>query len=153
MPPESGHWKNNPHADDIDFQIEADYAGLMSPAMINTAVSFTDDIGHIMNFGDGWYGGVYVAAMYSLAFIYDDIETIVKEALQVIPAQSKYYKCMSDVIEWYYRYPDDWKKTWFECEKKWSSDKWCPDGVFVPFNIGTVVKRIKLYNELIANVI
>ena len=139
MPPESGHWKNNPHADDIDFQIEADYAGLMSPAMINTAVSFTDDIGHIMNFGDGWYGGVYVAAMYSLAFIYDDIETIVKEALQVIPAQSKYYKCMSDVIEWYYRYPDDWKKTWFECEKKWSSDKWCPDGVFVPFNIDATI--------------
>ena len=23
MPPESGHWLNNPHADDIDFQIEA----------------------------------------------------------------------------------------------------------------------------------
>ena len=23
-PPESGHWLNNPHADDIDFQIEAD---------------------------------------------------------------------------------------------------------------------------------
>ncbi|HCT71518.1 MAG TPA: hypothetical protein DF409_11400, partial [Bacteroidales bacterium] len=26
MPPESGHWMNNPHADDIDFQIEADFA-------------------------------------------------------------------------------------------------------------------------------
>ncbi|MCK5103700.1 MAG: ADP-ribosylglycohydrolase family protein, partial [Cyclobacteriaceae bacterium] len=26
-PPESGHWFNNPHADDIDFQIEADFAG------------------------------------------------------------------------------------------------------------------------------
>lgn len=25
--PASGHWKNNPHADDIDFQIEADFAG------------------------------------------------------------------------------------------------------------------------------
>ena len=31
MPPASGHWLNNPHADDIDFQIEADYAGLMAP--------------------------------------------------------------------------------------------------------------------------
>ncbi len=31
MPPESGHWLNNPHADDIDFQIKADFAGLMSP--------------------------------------------------------------------------------------------------------------------------
>jgi len=28
-PPESGHWLNNPCADDIDFQIEADFAGIM----------------------------------------------------------------------------------------------------------------------------
>ena len=34
MPPASGHWLNNPHADDIDFQIEADFAGLMAPGMI-----------------------------------------------------------------------------------------------------------------------
>lgn len=33
MPPASGHWLNNPHADDIDYQIEADYSGLMSPRM------------------------------------------------------------------------------------------------------------------------
>ena len=25
MPPDCGYWENNPHADDIDFQIEADY--------------------------------------------------------------------------------------------------------------------------------
>src|SRR5690606_25604626 len=25
----AGHWLNNPHADDIDFQIEADFAGLI----------------------------------------------------------------------------------------------------------------------------
>lgn len=37
MPPESGHWLNNPHADDLDFQIEADFAGLMNPGMPNSA--------------------------------------------------------------------------------------------------------------------
>ena len=65
-PPQSGHWLNNPHADCIDFQIEADFAGLMSPAMPNSAAQICDRVGHIMNYGDGWYGGVYVAAMYSL---------------------------------------------------------------------------------------
>lgn len=139
MPPKSGYWENNPHSDDLDFQIEADYAGLMAPAMINSAVDFTDEIGHIMTYGDGWYGGVYVAAMYSLAFIYHDIETIVKKALEVIPKESKYYQCMSDVIKWYEKYPNDWKMTWFECEKKWSSDLYCPDGVFVPFNIDATI--------------
>ncbi len=85
LPPESGHWKNNPHADDIDYQIESDFAGLMSPAMPNTASEISDKIGHIMNYGDGWYGGVYVGTMYSLAFVYNDIHTIVNEALKAVP--------------------------------------------------------------------
>lgn len=139
MPPASGHWLNNPHADDLDYQIEADYAGLMSPGMPNAASEISDKIGHIMNYGDGWYGGVYVSAMYSLAFISDDIEFIVTEALKTIPEQSRYYQCMKDVIGWYKQYPDDWKQTWFECEKKWSEDIGCPDGVFVPFNIDAVI--------------
>jgi hypothetical protein len=139
MPPQSGHWLNNPHADDIDYQIEADYAGIMSPGMPNTASEISDKVGHIMNYGDGWYGGVYVGAMYTLAFISDDIEFIVTEALKTIPEQSTYYKCMRDVIGWHKQFPDDWKRTWFECEKKWSSDIGCPDGVFVPFNIDAVI--------------
>lgn len=139
MPPASGHWLNNPHADDIDYQIEADYAGLMSPGMPNAASAISDKIGHIMNYGDGWYGGVYVGAMYSLAFISDDIEFIVTEALKTIPEQSTYYQCMNDVIRWHKEFPNDWKRTWFECEKKWSQDIGCPDGVFVPFNIDAVI--------------
>jgi len=139
MPPASGHWLNNPHADDLDFQIEADFAGLMSPGMPNTATAIADKIGHIMNYGDGWYGGVYVGAMYAMAFISDDIRFVVSEALKTIPEQSVFYQCMSDVLRWHKEFPDDWKRAWFECEKKWSSDVGCPDGVFVPFNIDAVI--------------
>jgi hypothetical protein len=135
MPPASGHWKNNPHADDIDFQIEADFAGLMSPGMVNSAAAICERIGHIMNYGDGLYGGIYVAAMYSLAFVHDDIEFIVEEALKTIPAESEFYQCIADIIKWYKNNPDDWKSTWFEAQKKWTHDKGCPDGVFRPFNI------------------
>lgn len=85
--PKSGHWTNNPHADCIDYQIESDFAGLMSPAMPNTASEISAKIGHIMNYGDGWYGGVYVGAMYSLAFTSDNVAFVVKEALKTIPAQ------------------------------------------------------------------
>lgn len=133
--PESGHWRNNPHANDIDYQIEADYAGLMCPGMPNTASEISDKIGHIMNYGDGFYGGVYVGAMYSLAFISDNIEFIVEEALKTIPEESDFHKCMSDVIAAYKRYPDDWKQTWFECERKWTSDIGCPEGVYMPLDI------------------
>jgi hypothetical protein len=135
MPPKSGHWLHNPHAEDIDFQIEADFAGLMSPGMPNAASEFCDRIGHIMNYGDGWYGGVYVAAMYSLAFVSDDIDFVVTEALKVIPKESTYYKCMADTIKWCKAYPDDWKMAWFKAQQKWGQDIGCPDGVFETFNI------------------
>ena len=134
MPPESGFWKNNPHADDIDFQIESDFAGLMSPGMPATASKICDKIGHIMNYGDGWYGGVYVSAMYSLAFISSDIDFIVKEGLKMIPQESDFYKLISDVITWSAEQPD-WKKTWYLLEDKWGNKETCPKGFSIPFNI------------------
>lgn len=137
--PESGYWKNNPHADCIDYQIESDFAGLMSPGMPNTASAISDKIGHIMNYGDGWYGGVYVGAMYSLAFVSSDINYIVSNALKTIPARSEFYQCINDVIQWHKKYPADWKQTWLEVQKKWANDIGCPDGVFVPFNIDAKV--------------
>jgi len=132
---ESGHWLNNPHADDIDFQIEADYAGLMSPGLVNSAAHYCDEIGHIMNYGDGWYGGVYVAAMYSLAFVEDDVETLVSEALRMIPSKTTFHQCMSDIISWHRQYPDDWHRTWELCQEKWAFETGCPDGVFTDFDI------------------
>ncbi len=135
LPPESGHWRNNPGADDIDFQIEADFAGLMNPGMPAAAAEVCDRVGHIMNYGDGWYGGVYVATMYALAFTSNDVEYVVREALKAIPEESTFHQTIADVIRWYEQYPDDWKQTWFEIERKWSEDYGCPDGVFRPFNI------------------
>lgn len=139
MPPESGHWKNNPHADDIDFQIEADYAGLMSPGMPNTSSHYSDQIGHMMNYGDGWYGGVYVAAMYALAFVSDDVDFVVTEALKTIPAQSKYHKAMADVIKWSKEYPDNWEITWALANRAYGYDIGCPELVDVAGNIDAVI--------------
>jgi hypothetical protein len=134
-PPQSGHWLNNPHAEDIDFQIEADFAGLISPGMVNAAAGICDRVGHIMNYGDGYYGGLYVAEMYSLAFIEKDIHRLVEEALRVIPPQSAYAQTIRTVIQGHRDNPADWKDTWLEVQKKWGHDVGCPEGVFTPFNI------------------
>lgn len=139
MPPQSGHWRYNPHADDIDYQIEADYAGLMAPAMPNTASDISDKVGHIMNYGDGWYGGVYMGAMYSIAFASDNIEFIVTEALKTIPAESKFYRCMNDVIECWRANPDDWRVAWDMLDKKWNEDIACSEGALRPFNIDATI--------------
>jgi hypothetical protein len=133
--PQSGDWHFNPHADDIDFQIESDFAGLMNPGMPQSASAIADKVGHIMNYGDGWYGGVFVSNMYALAFFNNNIEQIIVQALKAIPQQSDFFKCIADVVRWHKMYPRDWHQTWFELQKKWSSDIGCPDGVFNAFNI------------------
>ena len=138
-PAVSGYWKNNPHADDLDFQIESDFAGIMSPGMVRSAVGFADRIGHIMNYGDGWYGGVYVAAMYALAFVSDDVEFVVREALKTIPAQSRFRRCMEAVIRSWRLYPDNWELAWARAMKEFSFDIGCPYGVLKPFNIDAVI--------------
>ncbi len=139
MPPQSGFWMNNPHADDIDFQIEADFAGMMSPGMINTASEICNRTGHIMNYGDGYYGGVFMAAMYATAFISDDINFIIDQGLKPIPEKSAFYQAISDIVKWHNQYPNDWKRCWFEFEKKHTSEKGCPEGVFNAFNIDAKV--------------
>ena len=134
-PPASGHWLNNPCADDIDYQIEADFAGIMNPGMPNSASAISDRVGHIMNYGDGWYGGVYVGALYSLGFVNDDIEFIVEEALKTIPAQSTFAQTIADVIAWHKEEPTDWKATWTKVNAKWANEVGSPYGVFESFNI------------------
>ena len=135
MPPASGHWLNNPHADDLDFQIEADFIGLMTPGMLVSTHDIANKVGHIMNSGDGFYGGVFVSSLYSLAFVSNDVPAIIDQALKYIPKESTFNQCVQDVIDWHKQYPNDWEATWFELHKKWNNDVGCPKGVFMSFNI------------------
>jgi hypothetical protein len=111
-PPDSGHPEFNKHADDIDYQIEADYSGLIAPGLPNVVIDLGEKFGRLMNYGDGVYGGQFVGAMYAEAFFEDDMEKIIRAGLECIPAQSQYAECIRDVLAWYKQNPDDWKKTW-----------------------------------------
>lgn len=111
-PPNSGHPEYNPNADAIDYQIEADYSGLISPGLPNQAVLLGETFGRIMNYGDGLYGGQFVGAMYSIAFFESDPRKIVEEGLKYIPEGSQYAEAVRDVLRWHEQYPDDWEKAW-----------------------------------------
>lgn len=148
--PTSGMPEYNIHADDIDFQIEADYIGFMSPGMPNTAMNIADKIGRIMNYGDGVYGGIFVAALYAEAFFQTDIPKIVDKALLSIPAESDYAKTIKDVITLHDHYPSDWQAAWKELEGKWGDVDIC--GAGSSFNIdaklnGAYIVMGLLYGE------
>jgi hypothetical protein len=119
-PPTSGSSEFNYRADDIDFQIEADYIGFMNPGMLQNVVEMSDKIGRITNAGDGVYGGTFVAAMESAAFFENDILKVVEKGLLAIPTESNYAKIINDVIKLYKHYPNDWRLAWKELDDKWS---------------------------------
>jgi hypothetical protein len=150
--PASGSPEYNLHADDIDFQIEADYIGFMCPGMPQTASGIADKIGHIMNWGDGVYGGIFVAALYSEAFFESDILKIIEKALRSIPAESDYFKIIKDVMKLHQHYPSDWQAAWRDLEDKWGDVDICGDGAGTTFNIdaklnGAYIVMGLLYGE------
>jgi hypothetical protein len=111
-PPDSGHPKLNPHADDIDYQIEADFSGLVSPGLPNMVIDLGEKFGRLMNYGDGIYGGQFIGGMYAEAFFESDPAKIVAAGLRCVPAGSQYAEAVRDVLQWYRQNPDDWRKTW-----------------------------------------
>jgi len=118
-PPDSGHPQFNKHADDIDYQIEADYAGLIAPGLPNFVIQLGEKFGRLMNYGDGLYGGQFVGGMYAEAFFENDMVKIVQAGLRCIPPQSQYAECIRDVLKWHQVNPDDWPKTWNLIEEKY----------------------------------
>ena len=103
----SGSLKHNLHANDIDFQIEADFIGLMSPAMPQASNELALRAGRVVNQGDGIYGGMFVSAMYASAFFEADVVRVVEAGLAALPAASRYGKMIRDVIDWWREDPGD----------------------------------------------
>ncbi|MFA6240602.1 MAG: ADP-ribosylglycohydrolase family protein [Candidatus Hydrogenedentales bacterium] len=126
MPPRSGHPKYNLHVNDIDFQIEADLFGIVCPGLPRESNRLCDRFGHIMCYGDGVYGGMFVAGMYAAAYFEDcDVRAVVEAGLACIPAKSSYHRCISDVLRWHDEHPEDWLATWHKVEAKWQDNKDC----------------------------
>jgi hypothetical protein len=133
--PWSGHPKYNFHANDIDFQIEADFIGLMCPGLPRKSNWFCDRVGRVMNYGDGLYGGMFVCGMYSAAFFESDPRKVVEAGLKCIPERSEYARLVRDLLDASARSPKDWRKVWQEIETRWDKDDPCPDGALQAFNI------------------
>lgn len=131
----SGTPKYNAHANDIDFQIEADFIGLMAPGLPRSSNDIAWRAGRVMNYGDGIYGGMFVSCMYSAAFFESDPNQIVRAGLACIPAKSPYGQLISDLLAWHNADKENWEAVWRKIETKWNKREPCPEGAGRPFNI------------------
>src|SRR3954451_3874360 len=131
----SGTPKYNADANDIDFQIEADFIGLMAPGLPRSANDIALRAGRVMNAGDGIIGGMVMSGMYAAAFFENDPRKVVEAGLAAIPPASPYAKVIADVLAWSKQYPEDWEKVWAMLNAKWDKREPCPEGALLPFNI------------------
>jgi hypothetical protein len=132
--PESGHFLYNQHCDDLDWQIECDFLGMMYPGFVNASAKRSFDIGHITNYGDGVYGGVFVTAMHAAAFTADSIEEIVNAGLSVIPDNTTFKEAMNVVVN-SYNAGDEWDICWQKLEDKYGTVDKCPEMSTKAYNI------------------
>ena len=108
---DAGHYLLNGHADDIDWQIECDFLGAMYPSLVNEAAARAYEIGQMICYGDGVYGGVFVTAMHSAAYTAESVADIVSAGISVIPTGTKFRDLMDDVVE-AYAAGKTWEEAW-----------------------------------------
>jgi hypothetical protein len=123
-PPDSGNYKNNGHSDDIDWQIECNFIGQSCPGLVNAAKEMSWRTGHIMNYGDGVYGGVFVDAMQARAFTAQSIDDIVQAGRLAVPEGSLYRTMIEEVLD----YKDQglsWQSNWQLIQSEWLYQDTC----------------------------
>ncbi|HPS54048.1 MAG TPA: ADP-ribosylglycohydrolase family protein [Sedimentisphaerales bacterium] len=120
-PPDCSHPLYNKCADDIDYQIESDFTGLISPGMANKVIELGERFGRLVNYGDGLYAGQFVGGMYAAAFFENDIEKVIYAALECIPPQSQYYECIFDTMKWC-KSSKNHKEIWEKVNEKYQNN-------------------------------
>ncbi len=118
-PPASSHPQYNKNCDDIDYQIEADFSGIIAPGMPNVPIHLGEKFGRLMNYGDGMYAGQFVGGMYAAAYFASSIDSVIQAGLRCIPSESLYANVIRDVVKWHREFPGDWHKTWEQIINKY----------------------------------
>ncbi len=121
-PPESSHPEYHKGADWIDYQIEADFSGIICPGMPNQVIYLGEKFGRLMNYGDGLYAGQFIGGMYAAAFFESDMNKIIEAGLACIPSQSQYAECIRDVVKWHEKDSVNWEHTWQLIEEKYRNN-------------------------------
>jgi hypothetical protein len=106
----------------------------MYPGLVNASALRSFDIGHIMNYGDGVYGGVFVTAMHAAAYTANSVDEIIAAGLGVIPDGTTFKEAMNVVMD-SYKAGDTWQQCWQKLETKYGTVDKCPEMSTKAYNI------------------
>ena len=108
--PDTGRKENNKHWFQIDPQLVNEIWSTFYPGMIEQATERALWGARITNDDWGTHPTMAYAAMISAAFFEDDIEELVKLAVDAVPNTGPFAEGIRDVIRWHEQH-DDWRVT------------------------------------------
>lgn len=124
--PESGSYKNNPHYDDIDWQIDCDFIGITYPGLPYISAKQSFDMGQIICYGDGVYGGSFICAMHSAAYTAKNVREIVGAGYDVIADNTVFKEVIGSVLK-VYDEGGKWEDAWQVLQDRWGTGDVCPE--------------------------
>jgi len=120
-PPESGEYQN-PYREWIGAQIRGDIFGLVNPGNPQAAAEMAYKDAIISHRKNGIYGEMFVSAALAAALVLhaDDLESVVKAGLAVIPEYSRLASALRETMSWAIE-TNDWQTTLARVEKEFGN--------------------------------
>ena len=122
LPPESGRF-HNPFNEWIGAQMRGAVCGQIYPGNLYMAAKSAWADASISHDRNGILGEVFNALMTSLAFVKNDTREILKDCIEMIPADSEYGQVIRFALEQCESH-DNYYDAWLPCEKKLERYNW-----------------------------
>nr|MBQ5811041.1 ADP-ribosylglycohydrolase family protein [Clostridia bacterium] len=115
--------------------IATDTLGMNAAGMPETAISLANTFAQVTGDRDNVEWAKMYAAMFSMAYFENDIETLILEAAKVFPDGSSPMTIVNEVFALYKKYPSDWRKAISEFENNYYLEKYT-NSANTPINCG-----------------
>lgn len=121
-PPESGY-RSNPFREWIGAQMRGVVCGMIAPANPKLAAELAFKDGVVSHHNNGVIGEMFNAMMCSMAYVEDDMRTIVKKAIDMVPENSEYYAVVKFALDACIS-KENFEEAWKMCEKQFKEYNW-----------------------------
>lgn len=132
-------------AEQIGGQIFSDIWGLVTPGNPTLAADFARKASSVSHGGNGIFGGMFIAACVSAAFVEESVTGIILKALGTIPYDCEYARMVRDIIDFHSNNSGEFKKGLAFVKQKYGYYKY-PGSCHIIPNAAIVVLSL-LYGE------